>query len=497
MTHAGGSSDYSCFRGRRAVRVGAGFLVGVLALPCLVLGGEGTAKAGGAGDKALRMTVTVNTRGHSGQRPPAVRAGERVVKRYLLENRGEADLYGVRVRDPGVPAGAVRCPGRPLHALGVMECVARFRALPGDHRADARAEGAIPSLGRTLTATATSGYTGVAGALALAERVTPAARAGTAVVTYTVANRGNRPLHDVRVTDPALGLSGRGVDCGAAPLRLAPGASARCVATVRRPPGTHRSTGLATGTDRVATYAPGGRRLPAPLLTARSTGSFTVPEERRKPSAAAPDPAPAAEPGGGSGSGGGGGGGGGGGAGGGGSRGGVVGAPGAAGAPGSAGAAAPGPAPAPAVGVLPVGPPGPDPAPPGAAAGGAAEVGAGVAAGVAAGVGAAEGAVEAGPGAVPPGAVPPGALPPGAVPPGAVPPGAVAGEARAPGVVVPPRTDTSPEASRRAATLAGEGFLGRVRRRGREAGEMGTVVMLLLILLPAALAAALLGNRRT
>ncbi|MFJ4217874.1 hypothetical protein ACIP27_34845, partial [Streptomyces hydrogenans] len=310
MTHAGGSSDYSCFRGRRAVRVGAGFLVGVLALPCLVLGGEGTAEAGGAGDKALRMTVTVNTRGHSGQRPPAVRAGERVVKRYRLENRGEADLYGVRVRDPGVPAGAVRCPGRPLHALGVMECVARFRALPGDHRADARAEGAIPSLGRTLTATAASGYTGVAGALALAERVAPAARAGTAVVTYTVANRGNRPLHDVRVTDPALGLSGRGVDCGAVPLRLAPGASARCVATVRRPPGTHRSTGLATGTDRVATYAPGGRRLPAPLLTARSTGSFTVPEERRKPSAAAPDPAPAAEPGGGSGSGSGGGGGG-------------------------------------------------------------------------------------------------------------------------------------------------------------------------------------------
>ncbi|MFE4655726.1 hypothetical protein ACFRFJ_03385 [Streptomyces hydrogenans] len=490
MTHAGGSSDYSCFRGRRAVRVGAGFLVGVLALPCLVLGGEGTAEAGGAGDKALRMTVTVNTRGHSGQRPPAVRAGDRVVKRYRLENRGEADLYGVRVRDPGVPAGAVRCPGRPLHALGVMECVARFRALPGDHRADARAEGAIPSLGRTLTATAASGYTGVAGALALAERVAPAARAGTAVVTYTVANRGNRPLHDVRVTDPALGLSGRGVDCGAVPLRLAPGASARCVATVRRPPGTHRSTGLATGTDRVATYAPGGRRLPAPLLTARSTGSFTVPEERRKPSAA-PDPAPAAEPGGGSGSGRGGGG-----AGGGGSRGGIV------GAPGAAGAVAPGPAPAPAVGVLPVGPPGPDPAPPGAAAGGAAEVGAGVAAEVAAGVGAAEGAVEAGPGAVPPGAlppgaVPPGALPPGALPPGALPPGAVVGEARVPGVVVPPRTDTSPEASRRAATLAGEGFLGRVRRRGREAGEMGTVVMLLLILLPAALAAALLGNRRT
>ncbi|MFB7361513.1 hypothetical protein [Streptomyces hydrogenans] len=474
MTHAGGSSDYSCFRGRRAVRVGAGILVGVLALPCLVLGGEGTAEAGGAGDRALRMTVTVNTRGHDGQRPPAVRAGTQVVKRYRLENRGEADLYGIRVRDPGVPAGAVRCPGRPLHALAVMECVARFRALPGDHRADARAEGAIPSLGRALTATAASGYAGVAGALALAERVTPAPRAGTAVVTYTVANRGNRPLHDVRVADPALGLSGRGVDCGAVPLRLAPGASARCVATVRRPPGTHRSTGVATGTDRVATYAPGGRRLPAPLLTARSTGSFTVPEERRKPSAAAAEPGGGSGTGDGTGSGTGSGNGGRGG--GGGARGGAVGAPGAP----AAGAA--GPAPAPAVGVLPVGPPGPDPAPP---PGEAAGLGAGVGAG--AGAVEAEGAVEAGPGAVPPGVVPPGV----------VPPGAGAGEARAPGVVAPPGADTSPEASRRAATLAGEGFLGRVRRRGREAGEMGTVVMLLLILLPAALAAALLGNRRT
>ncbi|MER5736124.1 hypothetical protein ABT117_10660 [Streptomyces sp. NPDC002262] len=493
MTHAGRSSDYSCFRGKRAVRVGAGLLAGVLALPCLVLTGEGTARAGGAGDKALRMTVTVNTRGHSGQRPPAVRAGAEVVKRYLLENRGEADLYGVRVRDPGVPAGAVRCPGRPLGALRVMECVARFRALPGDHRADARAEGGIPSLGRTLTATAPSGYAGVAGALTLAERVTPARRAGTAVVTYTVANRGNRTLHDVRVTDPGLGLSGRGVDCGAGPLRLAPGASARCTATVRRPPGTHRSAGLATATDRVATYAPGGRRLPAPLLTARATGSFTVPEERRKPPAPAAGDAEPGRGGGGAGGGGAGGGGGGGGsrpvaggAGGAAGAGGVPGGPGAPGAVGAPGAAVP----APAAGVLPVGPPAPDPVPDAVPPEVAAGAGEGTAAGAGAGL-AAEGAEEAGPGAVPPGTVAPGVVPPGLVPPGAVPPGAV------PPGVAPPRAETPPEASRRAATLAGEGFLGRVRRRGQEAGEMGTVVMLLLILLPAALAAALLGNRRS
>ncbi|MFF9149583.1 hypothetical protein ACF1BN_32560 [Streptomyces sp. NPDC014861] len=57
------------------------------------------------------------------------------------------------------------------------------------------------------------------------------------------------------------------------------------------------------------------------------------------------------------------------------------------------------------------------------------------------------------------------------------------------------RTPSSEEEVR-AASVDDEGFLGRLRRRGREADEMGVVAMLLLILVPAALAAALLGNRR-
>ncbi|MFB7447883.1 hypothetical protein [Streptomyces sp. NPDC056194] len=40
-----------------------------------------------------------------------------------------------------------------------------------------------------------------------------------------------------------------------------------------------------------------------------------------------------------------------------------------------------------------------------------------------------------------------------------------------------------------------EGLFGRLRRRAREAHEFGVVAMLLLLLIPAALAAALLGNR--
>ncbi|MFB6839051.1 hypothetical protein [Streptomyces sp. NPDC056361] len=50
-------------------------------------------------------------------------------------------------------------------------------------------------------------------------------------------------------------------------------------------------------------------------------------------------------------------------------------------------------------------------------------------------------------------------------------------------------------AARRAAGLDDEGFLRRVRRRAREADGLGVVATLLLLLIPAAVAAALLGNR--
>ncbi|MFI8367367.1 hypothetical protein [Streptomyces sp. NPDC085466] len=505
---------------RRAVRVGAGILVGVLALPCLALAGGGGAWAGGAGDKALRVSVTVNGRGFGADGPTPVRAGRDVVKRYRLVNGGGADLHGVRVRDPGIPSGTgVRCPRRTLVGLTSMECVARFRALPGTRTATVRAEGRIPSLGLTAAATARSGYTGVTGSLVLGERVRPGAAGAT--LTYTVTNQGNRALRDVRVTDPALGLSGDAVDCGGRPGLvpvLAPGTSARCTATVRRPSGTHRSTGLATGTDRIGTYAPDGRVVPAPLLTARAAGSFTVPERE-----AGREPEPTREPGGEVGAGpgaagpgagaeaeAGAGGGGGGGAPPGvprpapgaagapgapgtpaapGAGAGAVGTPGAPGVPAGAGAAASVAAAAvpPAVGPLPVGPPAPD-APPALAA---------VGAGAPAPAPADAEAVDAGPGAVE------AMAGTGA---GTAPVAGVAGEGRvetppaareAAGAGEAPVSGRAPaEEARRAAALGDEGFLGRVRRRGREADEMGVVVMLLLILVPAALAAALLGNRR-
>ncbi|MDV9190456.1 hypothetical protein R6L23_19925, partial [Streptomyces sp. SR27] len=188
-----------------------GLLVVVLALTGVVVPGAvlpgSPARAGGVGDGALTVSVSVNGRDHSGVRPPDLRVGGPVVKRYRLVNRSEADLYGVRIADPEVPSGAVRCPARQLPALGELECVARFSAVSGTHRGTVRAEGSVPSLRRVLTATARAGYTGVGGALRLTERIAVGPPGlGTATITYTVANDGNRPLHAVRVSDTALGL---------------------------------------------------------------------------------------------------------------------------------------------------------------------------------------------------------------------------------------------------------------------------------------------------
>ncbi|MFI8910908.1 hypothetical protein ACIGW4_04720 [Streptomyces sp. NPDC053513] len=465
---------------------------GLLMAVLLVLPGA-AAWAGGSGDGALRMTVTVNGRSDSAVRPPAVRVGAQVVKRYRLENLGEARVHGVRVVDPGVPDGTVRCPRQSLAGLGEMECVARFRALPGPHLAIARARGDVPSLGVLSSATARSGYTGVAGGLALTERVSVGG--GRAAVTYTVANRGNRPLHAVRVEDTALPLGPGSVDCGGRAGTVAllpPGASARCTATVRRPPGTHRSTGLATGSDRVPTLDAGGALVPAPTLTARSSAAFTVPSPPRGAGGGGDGGdggsgvAGASAVGGGSVAGGGAGvagvagavGG----------AGQVAGAAGAAGAVGAAGAAAAGTGGA------------------GGATGAAGATGTAGAAG-AAGVGGAPGAPAA-PGLAP-GAV-------GAVPPAVPPDGPRAAPPAVPLPVGPPRGEPETASGtgdrqqqpqqqqpsrqqqprqRAEAVPDDEGFLGRLRRRTREAHEFGVVTMLLLLLIPAAVAAALLGSR--
>ncbi|MFI1713687.1 hypothetical protein [Streptomyces litmocidini] len=465
---------------------------GLLMAVLLVLPGA-AAWAGGSGDGALRMTVTVNGRSDSAVRPPSVRVGAQVVKRYRLENLGEARVHGVRVVDPGVPDGAVRCPRQSLAGLGEMECVARFRALPGPHLATARARGDVPSLGVLSSATARSGYTGVAGGLALTERVSVGG--GRAAVTYTVANRGNRPLHAVRVEDTALPLGPGSVDCGGRAGTVAllpPGASARCTATVRRPPGTHRSTGLATGSDRVPTLDAGGALVPAPTLTARSSAAFTVPSPPR-----------------GAGGGGDGGDGGSGVAGasavGGGSvAGGGAGVAGVAGAVGGAGQIAGSAGAAGAVGAA------------GAAAAGTG--GAGGATGAAGATGTAGAAGAAGVGGAPGAPAAPGLAPGavGAVPPAVPPDGPRAAPPAVPLPVGPPRGEPETASGtgdrqqqpqqqqpsrqqqprqRAEAVPDDEGFLGRLRRRTREAHEFGVVTMLLLLLIPAAVAAALLGSR--
>ncbi|MCX2179254.1 hypothetical protein KV205_01735 [Streptomyces sp. SKN60] len=422
-----------------------------------------TASAGGAGANALGMSVTVNTAPGAGG--ATVRTGGYVVKRYRLVNRGEAELYGVRVGDPGVPGGRAGCPRRTLGALRSMVCTARFRALPGRHTATARAIGDIPSLGQRATATARSGYEGVAGALALTEavRVGPAGTVRTATVRYTVTNRGNRPVHALRLTDPVLGAAPGGLVC--ALPQLAPGVSAGCEATVRRGPGAHRSAGLAEGTDRITTLGEHGERLPAPPLTARASATWRV---------AAPPAAPAP-------------------------------------------AAPPAPPPAPQTSPAPpaAGPPAPPrrTTPPAAAGapGAAAAVAAAIAEAVASA--AAEGAAAAGEAAVAEAAAAEAAAEAAAALAGAALGGAAAGGGLAPGAAPPPGAAARPPAAvaenptprlpavrpppARVAVPDDEGLLPRLHRRSRELPHLGVVLTLLLILIPAAIAAALLSNRHS
>ncbi|MFG2116741.1 hypothetical protein ACGFRB_29580 [Streptomyces sp. NPDC048718] len=237
------------------------------------------AQAGGIGENALGLTVTVDT--VPGLPGPLVRTGAAVVKRYRLVNGGEADLYGVTVTDGQVPGGRISCPARTLAALGSLECTARFPALAGKQVGTVTAQGDVPSLGRRLTASARAGYEGVGGALALAETVRVAG--DEAVVSYTVTNRGDRPLYELRLTDTALGAAPGAPGCVTA---LAPGVSAGCTATVRRPPGSYRSTGRVTGTDRITTLAEDGSRVPPPLLTADATAAFRIPGGREARSGA-------------------------------------------------------------------------------------------------------------------------------------------------------------------------------------------------------------------
>ncbi|MER0443759.1 hypothetical protein ABR738_04105 [Streptomyces sp. Edi4] len=469
------------------------------------------------------MTVTVNTRPGTGALRPGIRVGSPVVKVYRLTNHGEADLSGVRVSDPDVPGALIRCAGElgrfgQLAALSSATCTAELPATPGTHTAWVVASGVVPSLDLRLRASERSGYGGVAGVLDLSENVRLISFT-EAELHYVLANLGNRTVYGIQLVDPVLAPGP--FDCGgrADVPDLAPGASVTCVVRVRRAPGSYTSAATATGSDRTDTLSPAGLSVPPPLLTARSSASFVLPALPPPPppaTAQLPPPLPRAapprrpafgsgppgaagppnglapgEPGGPGGPGGSGG----------------PGGPGGSGA--AAGPGAPGAFAAPAAPGAPAGagvgaggaagsgaPAGPEaPAEPGAPAAPAAPAATG-------GAGAAP-AAPPGPGAPPPAAEPPApaapvapgagaggaaALPPGvapAVPPAAVPPNAV------PPRAVPP---TPPKAARPPAQTAS--FLGRLQHHAKAHPALSMAALLLLFLLPAALAALLLGSRR-
>ncbi|WP_030607737.1 hypothetical protein, partial [Streptomyces achromogenes] len=247
------------------------------------------AVADGAGTHGLALEVTVNTRPGTEPTRPGIRVGHPLVKTYRLINRTGADLYDVRVSDPGLPDAVIRCPGggdriRMLRGLDSATCTARSTAREGTWIADVTAVGRVPSLGYESRASARSGYAGVGGRLSLTETVTTGGEVpdgvlllGRATVFYDVTNTGNRTVYDLRFTDPVLQppaiVCATGDDTVPS---LEPGVTARCVATVERFPGEYLSEGHVKGTDRLTTLRPDGCPEWPPKLKAWATGGFTL-----------------------------------------------------------------------------------------------------------------------------------------------------------------------------------------------------------------------------
>ncbi|MET9361634.1 hypothetical protein ABZX93_12015 [Streptomyces sp. NPDC006632] len=442
----------------------------------------------------------MNTRPGIGALRPGIRVGAPVIKVYRVANRGEADLSTVRLTDPAVPGSLIRCAngsGHPgyLRALSSTLCTAELPAAPGTHTARVVATGVVPSLAMRMRATAPSGYGGVAGALTLTESARLLSFT-EAEIHYVVANPGNRTVYAIALADPVL-APGR-LDCAGQEdiPELRPGASLTCTARVRRGPGSYRSAGTATGSDRTDTLDPEGRSIAPPVLSARADADFVLPAPPSAP--AVPDVLPRAVPP---------------------RR--AAAAPPPAGA-GRRGARGPGTAVGPGTpgGLRAPGGPGRPGGPgPGAGAGagpgtragpaGPAAPGGPGAPGMPGGAGDPAGTAAAGPGApAPPAApapaapavpaqppAPPGAaLPPGgdaaAQPPGTGIVGAVpVGPAEPPGTVRPPQ----PALARPPAPPS---FLGALQHHAQAHPGLSVAALLLLFLLPAALAAVLLGSRR-
>ncbi|MBO1331446.1 hypothetical protein [Streptomyces sp. VRA16 Mangrove soil] len=87
-----------------------GILLGLL-LCAVCWSSVAPTSADGSGTRGLALDVTVNTRPGLGALRPGIRTGGVVVKTYRLTNRSGADLYAIRVRDPALPGARIRCAG--------------------------------------------------------------------------------------------------------------------------------------------------------------------------------------------------------------------------------------------------------------------------------------------------------------------------------------------------------------------------------------------------
>ncbi|WP_416974788.1 hypothetical protein [Streptomyces sp. 4F14] len=425
---------------RRPGRSGRWVVLAVLVLSlCAVFGGGGPVAADGAGSYGLALRVSVNARPGLGAVRPGIRVGDPVVRVYRLTNRTGADLYDVQVTDPRLDGVVPRCAGggsrvRVLRGLTSATCTARTPARPGVHAGEVLAVGRIPALRARSTAKARAGYAGVGGGLALTESVRVDGR--TATVGYRVTNGGNRTVFAVRLSDRLLG-GGRGIDCGGGlPVvpRIAAGGSAVCRAVVRRAPGRYVSEGRAEGSDRTRTLSVSGRLVPPPALTAYASAPFVLTAPPRPPRPT-PSPSPTAP---------------------------------VPRTPRPPGTPPPGPPPvaAPPIPAVPLAPPAlpVPPVPPGVAVP-----------------------------PVPP--APPGVPLPFPPPPAVAAPGVAPPAAPVPGVA-PPAADNPQRATPQTPRRAERSLLNRLYRPGEGPTGLGLALILFVVLLPAIVAAVLLGSRR-
>jgi uncharacterized repeat protein (TIGR01451 family) len=197
------------------------------------------------------IAIEKRTNGQVANLPPGpyLALGSPVLWTYLVSNPGNVPLSGIMVTDD--QNVEITCPRDTLAEGESMTCTASGTAQPGQYANRGTARG-TPPINSELTAFDDSHYFGIDPGLVLEKRTNGQdADEGPGVYvlvgdevlwTYHVANTGNVPLTNVKVTDD------RGVQVSCPQTTLAPGEPMVCTAGGIAFLGAYRNVGTAVGT---------------------------------------------------------------------------------------------------------------------------------------------------------------------------------------------------------------------------------------------------------